>query len=32
MTIAEAGWWEDLGSDERRWLFVLHGRTAAVRP
>ncbi len=30
-TIADAGWWEDLRSDERRWLFVLHGREAAVR-
>jgi hypothetical protein len=30
-SIADIGWWEDAGSDERRRLVVLHGRTGAVR-
>lgn len=30
-SIADIGWWEDVGSDERRLLFVLHGRGAPVR-
>jgi DNA ligase D-like protein (predicted 3'-phosphoesterase) len=30
-TIADIGWWEDVGSNERRLLFVLHGRHASVR-
>ncbi len=29
--IADIGWWEDLGSNDRRLLFVLHGRTGSVR-
>lgn len=30
-SIADIGWWEDLGSTERRLLFVLHGRGAPRR-
>ena len=30
-SIADTGWWEDVGSNERRLLFVLHGRTGSVR-
>lgn len=30
-TVADTGWWEDLGSTERRLLFVLHGRDTDVR-
>jgi DNA ligase D-like protein (predicted 3'-phosphoesterase) len=30
-SIADIGWWEDVGSDERRLLFVLHGRESSVR-
>ena len=30
-SIADIGWWEDDGSDERRMVFVLHGRTSSVR-
>lgn len=30
-SIADIGWWEDVGSDDRRLLFVLHGREAPVR-
>ena len=30
-TIADIGWWEDVGSSERRLLFVLHGRGASTR-
>jgi hypothetical protein len=29
--IADIGWWEDVGSNERRLLFVLHGRSSSVR-
>ncbi len=29
--IADIGWWEDVGSNERRLLFVLHGRSGSVR-
>jgi DNA ligase D-like protein (predicted 3'-phosphoesterase) len=30
-SIADIGWWEDEGSNERRMLFTLHGRESAVR-
>jgi len=30
-SIADIGWWEDVGSNERRLLFVLHGRAGSVR-
>jgi DNA ligase D-like protein (predicted 3'-phosphoesterase) len=30
-SIADIGWWEDVGSNERRLLFVLHGREGSVR-
>ena len=30
-SIADIGWWEDVGSNERRLLFVLHGQRASVR-
>ena len=30
-SIADIGWWEDVGSNDRRLLFVLHGRSGAVR-
>jgi DNA ligase D-like protein (predicted 3'-phosphoesterase) len=30
-SIADIGWWEDLGRTERRMLFTLHGRTSSVR-
>lgn len=30
-SIADTGWWEDLGGTERRLLFVLHGRGSDVR-
>lgn len=30
-SIADIGWWEDEGGDDRRLLFTLHGRTASVR-
>jgi DNA ligase D-like protein (predicted 3'-phosphoesterase) len=30
-SIADIGWWEDVGSDDRRLLFVLHGRSGSVR-
>ncbi len=30
-SIADIGWWEDDGSDDRRLVFVLHGRTSIVR-
>ncbi len=30
-SIADIGWWEDVGSNDRRLLFVLHGREASVR-
>jgi DNA ligase D-like protein (predicted 3'-phosphoesterase) len=30
-SIADIGWWEDVGSNERRLLFVLHGRDDSVR-
>lgn len=30
-TIADTGWWEDDGSNERRRLLVLHGRETSVR-
>ncbi len=30
-SIADTGWWEDVGSNDRRLLFVLHGRTGSVR-
>ena len=29
--IADIGWWEDEGSNERRLLFTLHGRDSSVR-
>ncbi len=29
--IADIGWWEDVGSNDKRLLFVLHGRTSSVR-
>jgi DNA ligase D-like protein (predicted 3'-phosphoesterase) len=29
--VADIGWWEDDGSDDRRLLFVLHGRGDSVR-
>ena len=30
-SVADIGWWEDAGSNERRLLFVLHGRRESVR-
>ncbi len=30
-SIADIGWWEDVGGDGRRLLFVLHGRGSSVR-
>ena len=30
-SIADIGWWEDVGGNDRRLLFVLHGREASVR-
>jgi len=30
-SIADIGWWEDVGSTDRRLLFVLHGRTGSAR-
>ncbi len=30
-SIADTGWWEDVGSNDRRMLFVLHGRGATRR-
>ena len=30
-SIADIGWWEDVGSNERRLLFVLHGRGGPAR-
>lgn len=30
-SIADIGWWEDVGSNDRRLLFVLHGRRDSVR-
>ncbi len=30
-SIADIGWWEDVGSNERRLLFVLHGHRGATR-
>ena len=30
-SIADIGWWEDQGSNERRLLFTLHGRESSVR-
>ncbi|MBA3781776.1 MAG: ATP-dependent DNA ligase [Nocardioides sp.] len=30
-SVADIGWWEDVGSNERRRLFVLHGREGSVR-
>jgi hypothetical protein len=30
-SIVDTGWWEDVGSNDRRLLFVLHGRTGSVR-
>ena len=30
-SIADIGWWEDDGSDQRRMVFVLHGQTSSVR-
>ena len=30
-SVADLGWWEDVGSNDRRLLFVLHGRGAPVR-
>jgi hypothetical protein len=30
-SIADIGWWEDAGSNERRRLLVLHGRETSVR-
>jgi DNA ligase D-like protein (predicted 3'-phosphoesterase) len=30
-SVADTGWWEDVGSNERRLLFVLHGRRGSVR-
>jgi DNA ligase D-like protein (predicted 3'-phosphoesterase) len=30
-SIADIGWWEDVGSNDRRLLFVLHGVRGAVR-
>ena len=29
--IADIGWWEDVGSSDRRMLFVLHGHAGSVR-
>jgi hypothetical protein len=29
--IADIGWWEEVDRTERRFLFVLHGRSGAVR-
>jgi DNA ligase D-like protein (predicted 3'-phosphoesterase) len=30
-SVADTGWWEDDGSNERRLLFTLHGRAGSVR-
>jgi DNA ligase D-like protein (predicted 3'-phosphoesterase) len=30
-SIADIGWWEDVGGNDRRLLFVLHGRADSVR-
>jgi DNA ligase D-like protein (predicted 3'-phosphoesterase) len=30
-SVADIGWWEDVGSNERRLLFVLHGQQDSVR-
>jgi DNA ligase D-like protein (predicted 3'-phosphoesterase) len=30
-SIADIGWWEDVGGNDRRLLFVLHGLTGSVR-
>jgi DNA ligase D-like protein (predicted 3'-phosphoesterase) len=30
-SIADTGWWEDVGGNDRRLLFVLHGRAGSVR-
>ncbi|WP_206054117.1 DNA polymerase ligase N-terminal domain-containing protein [Nocardioides iriomotensis] len=30
-TIADIGWWEDEGSNDKRLLFTLHGRDGSVR-
>ena len=30
-SIADTGWWEDDGSNERRLLFTLHGRERSAR-
>lgn len=30
-SIADIGWWQDEGSNDRRLLFTLHGRTGSVR-
>lgn len=30
-TIADAGWWQLEDRDDRRFVFVLHGRTGAAR-
>jgi DNA ligase D-like protein (predicted 3'-phosphoesterase) len=30
-SIADTGWWEDDGGNERRLLFTLHGREGSVR-
>ena len=30
-SIADIGWWEDVGSNDRRLLFVLHGEQGSVR-
>jgi DNA ligase D-like protein (predicted 3'-phosphoesterase) len=30
-SVADIGWWEDVGSNDRRLLFVLHGRAGSVR-
>src|SRR3954468_11963281 len=29
--VADTGWWEEVDRNERRLLFVLHGRTGSVR-
>lgn len=30
-SVADTGWWEDVGSNDRRLLFILHGGEAATR-
>lgn len=30
-SVADTGWWEDEGSNDRRLLFTLHGREGSVR-